>query len=73
LTRRRNSLLGYGGGLSWSLSPSTSVSADLQVQKNESNLGPSVATSIADVLLGRNSALGSYTKRVITVGLSYSF
>jgi tetratricopeptide (TPR) repeat protein len=71
--KRRNTLSSYGVGLTKRLSGSTVLIADLQVQLNDSNLGTAPPADALDILLNRSSSLGSYTKRVISVGITHSF
>ena len=71
--KRRNTLLSYGVGLVKRLTGSTALSADVQVQRNDSNLGTAPPADALDILLNRNPSLGTYQKRVITVGINHSF
>jgi hypothetical protein len=63
----------YGVGLVKRLTGSTALSADVQVQRNDSNLGTAPPADALDILLNRNPSLGSYQKRVITVAINHSF
>jgi hypothetical protein len=73
LRKRRNTLSSYGVGLSKRMSGSTVLIADLQVQRNDSNMGTAPPVDALDIRLNRSSSLGSYEKRVISVGITHSF
>lgn len=70
--RRENTLLFYSVGLLYRWSDATTLTLDHRWQRNRSNLGPAFLDEV-DILLGRSSALGDYTKRVITLGVNIAF
>lgn len=70
--RRENTLLFYSIGLMHRWSDATTLTLDHRWQRNRSNLGPAFLDEV-DILLGRSSALGDYTKRVITLGVNIAF
>jgi tetratricopeptide (TPR) repeat protein len=71
--KRRNTLFSYGVGVVKRLAASTSLSADVQVQRNDSSQGVAPPADALDILLNRASSLGTYQKRIITVGINHSF
>lgn len=70
--KRENTLLSYSLGLLYPWSETTTLFIDYRWQRNRSNLGPAVLDEI-DILLGRNTALGDYTKRVLSAGVTVAF